>query len=77
MVYIVVKFMGIKLSYVSLSYLYMIIYVHGVQGIIFAVPGFSYKNINLCQLKLRGTCDWILENQPNCHTRPIPFYWPS
>ena len=22
-------------------------------------------------------CDWILENQPNCHTRPIPFYWPS
>ena len=22
-------------------------------------------------------CDWILENQPKCHTRPIPFYWPS
>ena len=22
-------------------------------------------------------CDWILENQPNCHTRPIPIYWPS
>ena len=22
-------------------------------------------------------CDWILENRPNCHTRPIPFYWPS
>ena len=21
--------------------------------------------------------DWILENRPNCHTRPIPFYWPS
>ena len=20
---------------------------------------------------------WILENRPNCHTRPIPFYWPS
>ena len=19
-------------------------------------------------------CDWILENQPNCHTRPIPFF---
>ena len=22
-------------------------------------------------------CDWILENRLNCHTRPIPFYWPS
>ena len=22
-------------------------------------------------------CNWILENQPNCHTRRIPFYWPS
>ena len=22
-------------------------------------------------------CDWILENRPNCHTWPIPFYWPS
>ena len=22
-------------------------------------------------------CDWILENQLNCHTRPIPFNWPS
>ena len=22
-------------------------------------------------------CDWILETRPNCHTRPIPFYWPS
>ena len=22
-------------------------------------------------------CDWILENQPNCHTRLIPFYWPN
>ena len=21
--------------------------------------------------------DWILEHQPNCHTKPIPFYWPS
>ena len=21
-------------------------------------------------------CDWILENRPNCHTGPIPFYWP-
>ena len=22
-------------------------------------------------------CDWISENQPKCHTGPIPFYWPS
>ena len=22
-------------------------------------------------------CDWILENRPNCHTRPSPFYWPN
>ena len=20
-------------------------------------------------------CDWILENQPNCHSRPISIYW--
>ena len=25
---------------------------------------------------LTQICDWILENQPNSHTRPIPFYWP-
>ena len=25
----------------------------------------------------RHMCDWILENRPNCHTGPIPFYWPS
>ena len=22
-------------------------------------------------------CDWILENRPKYHTRPIPFYWPN
>ena len=22
-------------------------------------------------------CDWILENRPNVHTRPIPLYWHS
>ena len=26
---------------------------------------------------INNICDWILENRPNCHTGPIPFYWPS
>ena len=43
--------------------------------------GFTETTSNLCIricLQRSGTiCDWILENQPNCHTRPILFYWPS
>ena len=30
---------------------------------------FQYANIAIC--------DWILENQPNCHTWPIALSWPS
>ena len=32
---------------------------------------------NVYASKLIYICDWILENQPNCQTWPIPFYWPS
>ena len=33
---------------------------------------------NLCFVTFTAfNCDWILESQPNCHTWPIPFYWPS
>ena len=28
-------------------------------------------------LAVDSICDWILENCPDCHTGPIPFYWPS
>ena len=28
-------------------------------------------------LSMMAICDWILENRPNCHNRPIPFYWPN
>ena len=32
----------------------------------------------VCTLNIAyHNCDWILENRPNCHTGPIPFYWPS
>ena len=30
-----------------------------------------------CTVAIIAICDWILENRPNCHTGPIPFYWPS
>ena len=30
-----------------------------------------------CVPGLTSICEWILVNQPNCHTGPIPFYWPS
>ena len=32
------------------------------------------KQLKVCMYTI---CDWILENQPNSHTKPIPFYWPS
>ena len=38
-------------------------------------PHSSYGMCTVIHIHIN--CDWILENQPNCHTRPIPFYWPS
>ena len=35
---------------------------------LFSVSIYAYRN---------EICDWILENQPNCHTWLIPFYWPG
>ena len=33
--------------------------------------------ICVCVYACMHVCDWILENRPDCHTRPIPFYWSS
>ena len=33
------------------------------------ILGFCAINISYTSM-----CDWILENQPKCHARPIPFY---
>ena len=33
--------------------------------------------LELKHMHVDNNCDWILENPPNCHTMPIPLYWPS
>ena len=35
------------------------------------------KQIRVAIFVIIIICDWILENRPNCHTWPIPFYRPS
>ena len=59
---------------------------YGKQNVLYDTNFLSFQQricINLFLLTLLSAllnssiCDWILENQPNCHTRSIPFYWPS
>ena len=35
------------------------------------------KCLTITKLLDHFICDWILENWPNCHTRPIPFNCPA
>ena len=42
-------------------------YVYLMMIIVFQITALSTQSI---------LCEWTLENQPNCHTRPIPLYWP-
>ena len=40
--------------------------------------GSDNRNISIVGMWMcYNNFDRILENWPNCHTRPIPFYWPS
>ena len=34
------------------------------------------EEVNICSCAV-FICNWILENRPKYHTRPIEFYWPS
>ena len=49
----------------SITFIYALIHMH-------------VRYINLVYMcNMYNNCDWILENRPNYHTAPIPFYWPS
>ena len=79
-------------SYVSSAQLYPRIeifgrpfeksYLHGKLTVQYPVKlvflkcseNFAQGEVSVLEINVQNICDWILEN---CHTRPIPFDWPS
>ena len=54
-------------------------YIFSVRFHLYYTCVYILQLYSSCNLKLIEiyACDCILENLPNCLTRPNPFYWPS